>query len=215
MPNFTEIRGKKQKKQEGTAMTMEERKAKGLLWTDTEESAKAQVKARGLCYDFNHTRPDEPEKRGELLNEIFGQIGEHVWIEPPLTLAFGKTVTIGEGTYINSNLTLVDDYKITIGKEVLIGPNVTLCSTGHPVHYKLRPHGEMYSFEVVVKDHVWIGSNVVIGPGVTIGENSVIGAGSIVLNDIPANCVAAGNPCKVIREITDRDLEYYYKDLKV
>ncbi|MBS6195626.1 MAG: galactoside O-acetyltransferase [Clostridiales bacterium] len=196
-------------------MTMEERKAKGLLWTDTEESAVAQTRARGLCYDFNHLRPEQKEERVKMLPEIFGSVGEHVWIEPPLTLAFGKTVTIGEGTYINSNLTLVDDYKITIGSGVLFAPNVTISATGHPVHYKLRPHGEMYSFEVVIGDNVWIGSNVVICPGVTIGENSVIGAGSVVVKDIPANCIAVGNPCRVMREITDRDLEYYYRDLKV
>lgn len=196
-------------------MTMEERKAKGLLWTDTGEAIEAQKKARGLCYDFNHLRPEEHEKRKTMITEIFGSVGKDVWIEPPLTLAFGKTVTIGDGTYINSNLTLVDDYKITIGRGVLFAPNVTISATGHPVHYKLRPHGEMYSFEVVIKDNVWIGSNVVICPGVTIGKNSVIGAGSIVLKDIPQNCVAAGNPCRVLREITDRDLEYYYRDLRV
>lgn len=196
-------------------MTMEERKAKGLLWTDTEEAMAAQRKCRGLCYDFNHLRPEEVEKRQALIKEIFGSVGEKIWIEPPLILAFGKTVSIGDGTYINSNMTMVDDYIINIGSGVLFGPNVTISTTGHPVHYKLRPHGEMYSFEVNIGDHVWIGSNVVICPGVTIGENSVIGAGSIVLKNIPANCVAAGNPCKVLREITDRDLEYYYKDLRV
>ncbi len=196
-------------------MTMEERKAKGLLWTDTEESAKAQQEARGLCYDFNRLRPEDTEKKMQLLSEIFGHLGQNVWIEPPLTLAFGKTVSIGNNTYINSNLTLVDDYKITIGNSVLIAPNVTISSTGHPVHYKLRPHGEMYSFKVIIKDNVWIGSNVVINPGVIIGENSVIGAGSIVTKSIPANCIAVGNPCKILREITDRDLEYYYHDLKI
>lgn len=196
-------------------MTMEERKAKGLLWTDTEEAVAAQKKARGLCYDFNHLRPGEDEKKQALIEEIFGSVGKNVWVEPPLILAFGKTVTIGDGTYINSNLTLVDDYIIRIGSGVLFGPNVTISTTGHPVHYKLRPHGEMYSFEVNIGDNVWIGSNTVICPGVTIGENSVIGAGSIVVKDIPANCIAVGNPCKVLREITDRDLEYYYKDLKL
>ncbi len=196
-------------------MNMEERKAKGLLWTDTTEAIADQAKARGLCYDFNHLRPEERQKRMAMLPEIFGSVGENVWIEPPLTVAFGKTVTIGKGTYINSNLTLVDDYIITIGAGVLIGPNVTITATGHPVHYKLRPHGEMYSFEVIVGDNVWIGSNAVICPGVKIGENSVIGAGSIVVKDIPSNTVAVGNPCKVIRKITDRDLEYYYKDFKV
>lgn len=196
-------------------MDMEERKAKGLLWTDTEEAMAAQKKARGLCYDFNHIHPSESDRRNKMLPEIFGEVGEGVWIEPPLTCAFGKTVKIGKGTYINSNLTLVDDYKITIGDNVLIGPNVMICTTGHPVHYKLRPHGEMYSFEVIIGDNVWIGGNVSICPGVTIGENSVIGTGSVVLKDVPPNTVAAGNPCRVIREITDRDLEYYYKDLHV
>lgn len=194
---------------------MEKRKAEGLLWTDTAIASRAQLKARGLAYDFNHTRPEEAEKRIAMLPEMFGSVGKNVWIEPPITFAFGKTVSIGEGTYINSNLTLVDDYIIKIGKGVLIAPNVTISATGHPVHYKLRPHGEMYSFPVIIGDNVWIGSNVVICPGVTIGENSVIGAGSIVTKDIPANCVAAGNPCKVQREITDRDLEYYYRDLRI
>lgn len=136
-------------------------------------------------------------------------------MEPPLTVAIGKTVTLGDNVYVNCNLTLVDDYTIRIGNGVLIAPNVVITTTGHPVHHKLREHGEMYSFEVNIGDNVWIGSNVVICPGVTIGENSVIGAGSIVLHDVPANCVAAGNPCRVIREITDRDLEYYFRDLRV
>lgn len=175
----------------------------------------AQKKARGLCFEFNHMHPSQCEKRNEMLPRIFGAVGEGVWVEPPLTCAFGKTVTIGEGTYINSNLTLVDDYKITIGSGVLIGPNVMISSTGHPVHYKLRPNGEVYSFAVVIEDNVWIGGNVSICPGVTIGANSVIGAGSVVIKDVPPNTVAAGNPCKVIRSITDRDLEYYYKDRHV
>lgn len=194
---------------------MEERKARGYLWTDTQEYFQLQSKAKGLCYDFNHLRPEEREKRAAMLPEIFGSVGKDAWVEPPLMVAVGKTVTLGDNVYINSNLTLVDDYKITIGNGVLIAPNVVITTTGHPVYHSLRTHGEMYSFEVTIKDNVWIGSNVVICPGVTIGENSVIGAGSIVLRDVPANYVAAGNPCRVLREITDRDLEYYYKDLRV
>lgn len=196
-------------------MTMEERKAKGMLWVDTQEAMDLQKKARGLCFEFNHIHPSQAEKRNAMLPEIFGEVGEDVWVEPPLTCAFGKTVKIGRGTYINSNLTLVDDYKITIGSGVLIGPNVMISSTGHPVHYKLREHGEMYSFEVVIEDNVWIGGNVSICPGVVIGANSVIGAGSVVIRDVPPNTVAAGNPCKVIREITDRDLKYSIKDYHV
>lgn len=196
-------------------MTMEERKAKGMLWVDTQEAMDLQKKARGLCFEFNHIHPSQAEKRNTMPPEIFGEVGEDVWVEPPLTCAFGKTVKIGRGTYINSNLTLVDDYKITIGSGVLIGPNVMISSTGHPVHYKLREHGEMYSFEVVIEDNVWIGGNVSICPGVVIGANSVIGAGSVVIRDVPPNTVAAGNPCKVIREITDRDLKYSIKDYHV
>ncbi len=190
-------------------MNMEERKAKGMLWTDTPEAMEAQKKARGLAFDFNHLHPSKADERAALIREIFGSVGKDVWIEPPLTLAFGKTVTIGEGTYINSNLTLVDDYKIDIGAHVLIAPNVTICTTGHPLHYKLRPHGEMYSKQVVIGDHVWIGSNVVIMPGVTIGAHSVIGAGSIVTKDVPADSLAMGVPCRVIREITDEDLHAF------
>ena len=151
----------------------------------------------------------------ELLQQIFGSLGKDVWVEPPLTLAFGKTVSIGDNTYINSNLTLVDDYTIKIGSGVLFAPNVTISATGHPVHHKLRTHGEMYSFPVTIGDNVWIGSGAVIMPGVTIGNNSVIGAGSIVTKDIPADCIAVGNPCRVLREITDDDLIYYYKNRRV
>ncbi len=122
---------------------------------------------------------------------------------------------IGRNFYANFNLTIVDDYTVTIGDNVLIAPNVTLSVTGHPVHHELRKNGEMYSFPITIGNNVWIGSHVVINPGVTIGDNSVIGAGSIVTKDIPPNVVAAGVPCRVIREINDRDKHYYFKDYKV
>lgn len=190
-------------------LSMAERREKGLLWIDTGENLDQQKFARGLCQDFNQTRATEAEKRSEILKELFASCGENVWIEPPLVLAMGNTVSIGDGTYINSNLTLVDDYKIDIGKNVLIAPNVTISTTNHPMHYKARAHGEMYCKRVVIEDHVWIGSNVVIGAGVTIGMGAVIGAGSVVTRDIPSMCFAAGVPCKVIRKITDEDLEEF------
>lgn len=196
-------------------MTNEERMKKGYLWLDTGESMDLQIHQRSLIYDFNHTRPDDVEKRKELLSQIFGHLGENVWIEPPLSASFGCTDTIGDRTYINSNLNLVDDLGITIGSDVLIGPNVTLINTGHPLHHELRKHGEMYSFPVVIEDGVWLGAGVTVCPGVTIGENSVIGAGSVVLHDVPPNTFAAGVPCKVIREIGEHDKEYYYHDRRV
>ena len=192
-----------------TQMFMAERRAAGLLWTDTSENRERQIYARGLCQDYNQTRADETEKRTAILQALLAGCGENVWIEPPLTLAMGNTVSIGSGTYINSNLTLVDDYEIFIGNEVLIAPNVTISTTNHPLHYMARRHGEMYSKKVVIEDHVWIGSNAVICAGVTVGMGSVIGAGSVVTRDIPPMCFAAGVPCRVIREITDEDLKEF------
>lgn len=192
-------------------MTEQEKMKKGYLWGDDEENMALQAHAKSLVNQFNTLPPEAMEERAKLLKKIFGSVGENVWIVPPLTAAVGKYVSIGDGTYANMNLTLIDDWKITIGKNVLIGPNVTLCTTGHPVHPKHRGDG-MYSFPVTVKDNVWIGANVVVLPGVTIGENSVIGAGSVVTKDIPANVIAFGSPCKVHREINERDEVYYFKD---
>ena len=188
---------------------------KGLLWWDDGVNLSQQKKAKDLMYEFNHTKPSEEEKRVEIAKELFGFIGDPVWIMQPITLAIGKTVSIGSGTYINSNLVLVDDHTITIGENCLIAPNVTLCTTGHPIHPDVRKEGGMYSFPVTIGNNVWIGSNVVVMPGVTIGDNTVIGAGSVVTKDIPANVVAFGNPCRVVREITDEDRQYYYKDRKI
>lgn len=204
-------------------MSIREKMENCKLFTDfddafPEESKRleaARMCGKELAYDFNHTRPSEVEKRGELIPQIFGSVGKDIWIEPPLNVAYGSNTTLGDNVYINFNLTLVDDYKVTIGNNVLIAPNVTITVTNHPVHRELRQKGEMYSLAVVIEDNVWIGSGVTICPGVTIGEGSVIGAGSIVTRSIPKNVVAVGNPCKVLREITDRDKEYYYRDLKV
>ena len=192
-------------------MTEQEKMKQGFLWNDDEENLGLQAKCKALVKQFNEMPSSAFEEREALLHDIFGEVGKNVWLNSPLTAAVGKYVSIGEGTYANMNLTLIDDWKITIGKNVLIGPNVTICTTGHPIHPAHRLDG-MYSFPVTIGDNVWIGGNVMILPGVTIGENSVIGAGSIVNKDIPANVVAVGNPCKVLREITDRDAEYYFGD---
>ena len=190
-------------------MTEQEKMKQGFLWNDDEENLALQYKCKALVKKFNDLPADMMKEKEALLHDIFGEVGDNVWLNSPLTAAVGKYVSIGEGTYANMNLTLIDDWKITIGKNVLIGPNVTICTTGHPIHPAHRLDG-MYSFPVTIGDNVWIGGNVMILPGVTIGENSVIGAGSIVNKDIPANVVAVGNPCKVLREITDKDAEYYF-----
>ncbi len=196
--------------------TMRERIASGKLFTDMVEGLpEDRLRGKELMYDFNHTRPTETQKRIDLMKSMFGALGKDCWVEPPLNICYGSNVFIGDYLYANMNLTLVDDTRITIGNSVLIAPNVTIAVTGHPVHPELRPQGEMYAFPVTIGNHVWIGSNVVICPGVTIGDNAVIGAGSIVTKDIPANSIAVGNPCRVIREINDDDKIHYYKKLKV
>lgn len=192
-------------------MTEQERMKAGYPWWDDEENLALQAKCKEAVRKFNALPPGDLEGRAAMLPEIFGEVGEHVWLNSPLTVTVGKYVSIGEGTYANMNLVLIDDWKITIGKNVLIGPNVTLCTTGHPIHPEHRMDG-MISFPITIGDNVWIGGNVIVMPGVTIGENSVIGAGSVVTKDIPANVVAFGSPCKVYREIGDRDKEYYFKD---
>lgn len=190
-------------------MTEQEKMKQGYLWDDDDENMALQARTKELVRTFNTLPAEDMEGRERLLHDIFGEVGEHVWICPPLTAAVGKYVSIGAGTYANMNLTLIDDWKITIGKCVLFGPNVTLCTTGHPIHPDHRMDG-MYSFPITIGDKVWIGANVIVLPGVTIGENSVIGAGSVVTKDIPANVIAFGSPCKVYREINDHDKEYYF-----
>ena len=167
-------------------------------------------------YDYNLTRPSEGEKREALLKEMFAEIGEGCYIEPPLHSNWaGKHVHFGRDVYANFNLTLVDDTDIYVGDKVMFGPNVTVATAGHPIEPHLRDLQMQYNIPVHIGRNVWIGANSVVLPGVTIGENTVIGAGSVVTKDIPANVVAVGNPCRVLRPIGDRDKEYYFKDRKV
>lgn len=197
-------------------MTIREKMKNGMLYIDVGEGLEDdRRKCQELLYDYNLTRPSEEIKRKELLKKLLGNIGEHIWIEPPFHTAYGVNVHIGDHFYANFNLVIVDDIDVYIGEHVMIAPNVTITPTGHPVDPSLRKPGTQFSIPVRIGNNVWIGSNAVILPGVTIGDNCVIGAGSVVTHDIPANVVAVGNPCHVLREINDHDKEYYYKDRKV
>ena len=196
-------------------MTEQQRQARiagGYLWKDTDEYLAQQARVKDLMYEFNTSRPSEVDKRRGLMKQMFGSVGDNVWINQPITLAVGATVTIGEGTYINSGLMLIDDYNITIGKGCLFGTNVTLCTTGHPIDPEARARGGMYSFPITIGDGAWIGAGAIILPGVTIGKYAVIGAGSVVTKDIPDYTVAVGNPCRPLRKIDEHDKEYYWKD---
>lgn len=190
-------------------MTMRERMETGKLFTDMCEGLpEERTRGKKLMHWFNESDPQRPEVRLSLLEEIFGSPADF-WIEPPFYFCYGSHISIGKGSYINMNCNFVDDGRITLGENVLVGPAVTIATVGHPVMPKLR--GYMYCDPVTIGSNCWIGANAVILPGVTIGENSVIGAGSVVTGDIPANVVAAGNPCRVLRSIGERDAQYYYK----
>ncbi len=197
-------------------MNTRERMKNGQLYFCTdEEVAKEQLKCLDRLYDFNRTRPSEMPKRMALLKEILAEVGENCYVEPPLHANWGINTHFGNNVYANFNLTLVDDCDIYVGDSVMFGPNVTVAVAGHPIDPDLRRKVAQFNIPVRIGNNVWIGAGAVILPGVTIGDNSVIGAGSIVTKDIPANVVAVGNPCRVLREINDRDREYYYKDRKI
>jgi len=167
-------------------------------------------------YDFNMTRPTELEKREKILKELFAEIGEGCYIEPPLRANWGgHHVHFGKNVYANFNLTLVDDTHIYVGDNTMFGPNVIIATGGHPILPELRAQGYQYNASVHIGKNCWIGAGAIIVPGVTIGDNTVIGAGSVVTKDIPSNVVAVGNPCRVLRKIGERDREYYFKDRKL
>ena len=167
-------------------------------------------------YDFNLTRPSEAEKRQKMLKEMFAEIGEGCYIEPPFHANFGgKNVHFGKGVYANFNLTLVDDTHIYVGDFTMFGPNVTVATAGHPILPELREQVYQFNFPVHIGRNCWIGAGAVIVPGVSIGDNTVIGAGSVVTKDIPSDVVAVGNPCRVLRPISGHDREFYFKDRKI
>lgn len=198
-------------------MDVKERMKSGkLYYCNDEDLVKEQTKHLELQYEFNQTRPSEGAKRRALLKSMFAQIGENCYIEPPLQANWGgKNVHFGDDVYANFNLTLVDDSDIYVGDNVMFGPNVTVSAGTHPINPQLRIKQAQFNLPIHIGNNVWIGANSVILPGVHIGDNTVIGAGSVVTKDIPANVVAVGNPCRVLREISERDYKYYYKDREV
>lgn len=160
---------------------------------------------KALCVQFNATTPDEDLARSELINAILGECGRSPIIEPPFYCDYGTNITIGDNFYANHGLVVLDGAQVTIGSNVFIAPGVGIHTAGHPVDVDRRNQGLEYALPVTIGNNAWIGASATILPGVTIGDNSVIGAGSVVVKDIPANVVAVGNPCRVIREITADD----------
>lgn len=193
----------------------EQMKSGKIYFCTDEELAKEQLRCLDRLYDFNQTRPSEMPKRMALLQEILAEVGENCYVEPPLHANWGCHTHFGNNVYANFNLTLVDDTDIYVGDSVLFGPNVVVAVAGHPVDPELRRKVAQFNLPVHIGNNVWIGAGAIILPGITIGDNSVIGAGSVVTKDIPANVVAVGNPCRVLREIGEHDREYYWRDRKI
>ena len=197
--------------------TMKEKMHTGELYLpDDEDIVIEQTACLEKLYDYNATRPSESEKRSQMLSEMFAEIGEGCYIEPPLHANWGgKHVHFGDHVYANFGLTLVDDTHIYVGSHTMFAPNVVLATAAHPILPELREKGYQYNIPVHIGKNCWLGAGVIVLPGVSIGDNTVIGAGSVVSKDIPAGVVAYGVPAKVIRPINDHDKEYYFRDRKI
>ena len=181
-------------------------------WMDGLEEERIENRKR--IYEYNNLPPEQWDRKTELLKNILGKTGENVHINAPFHCDYGYNIEVGENFFANYNLIILDVAKVKIGDNAQIAPNVSIYTAGHPIHPDSRNSGYEYGIDVTIGDNVWIGGNVCIMPGVTIGNNVVIGAGSVVTKDLPDNVIAAGNPCRIIREITEADRDFYYKDRK-
>ena len=158
-------------------------------------------RARRLTRIYNSTHEDEPEKRLEIIAELFGKVGQKFEIESPFYCDYGSNIYAGNGLYMNFGCVILDCNRVNIGENLLCGPNVQIYTAFHPTNPEIRLSGRELAAEINIGNNVWIGGGSIICPGVTVGDNSTIGAGSIVVKNIPANVVAAGNPCRIIRHV--------------
>lgn len=197
------------KKSTRHAMSQEERMLAGRLYIMKDELPAAQKRARRLVRAFNATTEEQTERREALLGELFGSWGKGGYVEPPFRCDYGSHIHIGEGFYANYDCIIIDVCPVHIGNNVFFGPRVGVYTAGHPIDAEVRNRLLEFGAPITIGDNVWVGGNALITPGVTIGDNTVIGAGSVVTKDIPANVIAVGNPCRVVRPITDKDREYW------
>lgn len=187
-----------------------------IYYPNSEEISKDQLARLDRLFVFNHIPPSEKQKRCDMMKEMFAEVGERCYLESPFYSSFGGGhIHFGNHVYCNFGCTFVDDTHIYVGDRCMFGPNVVVATAAHPILPELRLKGYQFNMPVHIGNNCWIGAGAIILPGVTIGENTVIGAGSVVTKDIPANVVAVGNPCRVMREIGEHDRAYYYKDRKL
>ncbi|MBQ1259033.1 MAG: sugar O-acetyltransferase [Clostridia bacterium] len=193
-------------------MTSKERREKGMLFIADDSDWVEMKRARQLTQALNTIDRSDFEGIRAIVNELFGMSDETTFLNPPFYCDYGSNIEVGKNCFINYNCTFLDNARIRLGDNCLLAPNVSIYTAGHSMYPDSRALGYEYGIEVTVGDNVWIGGNTVICPGVKVGSNVVIGAGSVVTRDIPDWSFAAGNPCRVIRKITEEDKKYYFKD---
>lgn len=187
-------------------MTEKQKMLMGIIYNAEEACLiEERNRAKSLTKQYNESRQEDRDHRKYLMGQIFGKLGQNVHLEAPFYLDYGYRTTIGDDFFSNFNLTILDGGGVEIGDRVFIGPNVGIYTANHPTDVRRREKGYEWALPVKIGNKVWIGGGVTILPGVTIGDNTVIAAGSVVTKDIPANVVAAGNPCKVVKEAEEGD----------
>ncbi len=189
-------------------MTEKEKMLAGMLYHSMADKVLLEERqnCKLLCREYNNASPVDEELRRSIMSRILGKTKNNFWIEQPFVCDYGYNIEVGENFYANYNLVILDCAKVTIGDNVLIAPNVGIYTAGHPIVAEQRNKEFEYAYPITIGNNVWIGGGVQILPGVTIGDNTVIGSGSVVTKDIPSNVVACGNPCRVMRPITEDDL---------
>lgn len=192
-------------------MTEWEKSQNGFLYDANYDKEIVEIRTRcaELCYEFNNCKPSDRKRQRELLNQILGSIKGELVITAPFYCDCGFNISVGENFYTNHNVTILDAAKVTFGDNVFIAPNCVFSTAGHAIDSEQRNRGLEIALPITVGDSVWIGANVSVLPGVTIGSNTIIGAGSVVNKDIPDGVIACGNPCRVIRKITEADKKKY------
>ena len=192
-------------------MTEWEKSQNGFLYDANYDKEIVEIRTRcaDLCYEFNNCKPSDRKRQRELLNQILGSIKCELVITAPFYCDCGFNISVGENFYTNHNVTILDAAKVTFGDNVFIAPNCVFSTAGHAIDSEQRNRGLEIALPITVGDSVWIGANVSVLPGVTIGSNTIIGAGSVVNKDIPDGVIACGNPCRVIRKITEADKKKY------
>jgi maltose O-acetyltransferase len=184
------------------ARSMRERMLAGELYdAGAADLVGSRARARSLTARYNATLNEDGDERRAILEELLAGVGAGAWIEPPFHCDYGSNIALGERAFLNFGCVVLDCARVEIGALAQLAPYVQLCAATHPIDAAQREAGLEYALPISIGRNVWIGAGAIVGPGVTVGENSIVGAGSVVLRDVPANVVAVGNPCRVLRPL--------------